>query len=357
MKAWLVVIGTLIVASVASLVVGPVGLDHEHFRWVIVQLRLPRLVLALSAGASLAACGMLMQSLLRNPLASPYTLGLGSASALGAAVGLLFLPDLPPRHGLLWLAALPGLLLAYRFMAYGRIASLLTLLTALAGGYFLWLQGLSEPTGLGALLAAVAVAVILESLDRSGRVPGDGLLLAGVALGLSCGAGVMLLHYLVDQSTSASMLRWTMGSLAVVGSDKAVLMGTIVAASLPLFFLIVPGLNHLLLGEAIAASRGLDVARFRRDILLLTALWTGLVVALVGPLGFVGILAPHGARLLCGEDQRRMGPLALCLGAALLAACDALGRGVLGTMELPVGVVTALLGGPCFLVLLLRRRS
>ncbi|MBM65115.1 MAG: hypothetical protein CMH55_02625 [Myxococcales bacterium] len=356
MKAWVIVLAVLLFASAAALLVGPVSLEHEHAAWVVLQLRLPRLLLALSAGASLAACGMVMQSLLRNPLASPYTLGLGSASALGAALGLLILPVLPSRHGLLWLAVVPGLLLAYRFWSYGRLASSLTLIASLLGSYALWLQGLIEPTGLGALIGACTVALILEALDRSGQVPGDGLLLAGVAMGLSCGAGVMLLHYLVDQSTSASMLRWTMGSLAVVGADKALLMGGVLLASLPLFLVALPGLNHLQLGEAIAASRGVDVSRFRRDLLFFTALWTGLVVALVGPLGFIGILAPHGARLLCGEDQRRTGPLALLLGAALLAACDALGRGLLGNMELPVGVVTALLGGPCFLFLLLRRR-
>ncbi|MAO84270.1 MAG: iron ABC transporter permease [Myxococcales bacterium] len=356
MKAWSTVFILLIIASIAALLVGPVSLEHPRISWVVLQLRLPRLVLALSAGASLAACGMIMQALLRNPLASPYTLGLGSASALGAALGILILPVLPPQHGVLWLAALPGLVLAHRFWTHSRAASSITLLASVFGSYVLWQQGLSEPTGLGALMAAVTIAVLLEALDRSGRVPGDGLLLAGVALGLSCGAGVMLLHYLVDQSTSASMLRWTMGSLAVVGSDKAELMVALLLASLPLFFVAIPGLNHIRLGSSVAASRGIDVTQFRRDLLLLTALWTGLIVALVGPLGFIGILAPHGARLLCGEDQRRAGPLALLLGAALLAGCDALARGFFGSMELPVGVVTALLGGPCFLVLLLQRR-
>jgi len=355
MKTWGPALLALILACIASLGVGPISLGHEHAPWVLMQLRLPRLLLALSAGAGLAACGMIMQSLLRNPLASPYTLGLGSAAALGAALGILFLPILPAGHGALWLALAPGLLLAIRFRNYGRFAVVLTLAASVAGSFLLWRQGLSEPTGFGALVGAFVVAGLLEALDRSGRLPGDALLLAGVALGLSCGAGVMLLHYVVDQSTSASMLRWTMGSLAVVGSDKALLMGSVLAASLPLLFVIIPGLNHLHLGDDVAASRGIDTPRFRRDLLFFSALWTALIVALVGPLGFVGILAPHGARLLCGDDLRQTGPLALLLGAALLAACDALSRALLGTMELPVGVVTALLGGPFFLMLLLHR--
>lgn len=357
MKRWGLSLLFLSLTSAMALLVGPVDLGHEQAGWVLWQLRLPRLILALTAGASLAACGLIMQALLKNSLASPYTLGLGSAAALGAALGLLFLPSLPKEHPLLLTALIPGFLLCWRFFAYRPMAALVAAIASIALAVLLYRQGLDEATGLGALLGACAVSWILEVLDRKGKVPGEGLILAGVAMGLTCGAAVMLVHYLVDQSTSSSMLRWTMGSLSTVGAAKPLLMLACFACGLPLFLAILPALNHLLLGEDIASSRGLEVKGLRRNLLLLASFWTAALVALVGPIGFVGIVAPHAARILTGEDLRQSAPVAMILGAGLLAGCDALSRVIMGSMELPVGVITALLGGPFFLLLLLSNRS
>jgi len=281
---------------------------------VLVQLRLPRLLLAWLAGASLALSGYLLQTLVTNPLADPYLLGTASGASLGAIVAYLFFPAL----------TLGGLYLPP--------------LAALVGG----------------LLATVLVVAIGS---RRGRVLPAPLLLGGVAVGaLAAALGSLITFLKADQGNLQAVVFWAFGSFeraswAVLGYPAAVLM-----ASLGLLIFLQKDLNLLLLGEERAQALGLPVARLRWLLLALVAALTGGVVALCGPVGFVGLVVPHLTRGLLGTAGRANLAFCAVLGGGFLLACDLLARLLYPPAGLPVGLVTALLGVP-FFVSLLRKKS
>ncbi len=306
MKSVAGVIALVVAGGLAELLVGPAGFGWPEDPFIAWQLRFPRLLLAFGAGGGLAACGLLLQVLLRNPLASPYTLGVGSASALGASIVMIALPA--------------------------------------------W------SVGLGAWVGALIATGLVLALRRRAGLDNEALVLCGIAIALCASAGVLLLHYLADRATSAAMLRWTMGGLSSVGLADGLwgIVPTIVGAFWLLW--ITPRLNLLQLGEDWSESRGVSVEPLKMTILIVVALWTGSLVAQAGPISFIGLIAPHMARRSFGFDLRRNAPATLAIGAGLLACCDAAARIALAPAELPVGVLTALLGGPAFLGLLLARR-
>ncbi len=281
---------------------------------VLVQLRLPRLLLAWLAGASLALSGYLLQTLVTNPLADPYLLGTASGASLGAISTYLFFPAL----------TLGGLYLPP--------------LAALAGG----------------LLATVLVVAIGS---RRGRVRPAPLLLGGVAVGaLAAAVGSLITFLKADQGNLQTVVFWAFGSFeraswAVLGLPAAVLAG-----SLGLLVFLQKDLNLLLLGEERAQALGLPVARLRWLLLALVAALTGGVVALCGPVGFVGLVVPHLTRGLLGTAGRLNLAFCAVLGGGFLLACDLLARLLYPPAGLPVGLVTALLGVP-FFVSLLRKKS
>jgi iron complex transport system permease protein len=275
------------------------------------QLRLPRVLLALLGGAALAVSGLGFQTLFRNPLAEPYTLGVSGGAALGAVLALRF-------EG--------GQLLGLSLVALASFAGALSA-TALIVGLALRRQGIETPI----------------------------LLLAGVAVSLSCSAIILFLQFLADATQTFRMVRWMMGGLSVVGYTEVlwllpgVLVG--VAALLALRW----ELNLLLIGEELAASRGVDLARLRLQVLLATSLMIGSLVAVAGPIGFVGLIVPHILRRFVGHDHLYLAPACVLGGGAFLTLCDAAGRTLMAPAELPVGILTALLGGPFFLWLLVLR--
>jgi iron complex transport system permease protein len=277
---------------------------------VFFVARLPRVLLAALAGAGLAICGVVFQALLRNPLASPYTLGVTSGAALGAFIGMRFGPG---------------------------AGSLLLPLCALTG----------------ALLATLAAFLLAM---RGGRMPPMVLLLAGVVLNYSVGAVILLLQYFADATETARMVRWMMGD---VGGVPYTVLALLAAGLLPGGMLLLRqgrALNLLSLGEEEALAQGIPAGRVTLLCLLVAAWITGLLVAVTGPIGFVGIIVPHAVRLVSGADNRIVLPAALLVGATFLILCDTLARTVLSPVELPVGVLTASLGGPFFLALLVRQR-
>jgi iron complex transport system permease protein len=280
---------------------------------IVWQLRLPRVLLALLAGGGLALAGLALQTLFRNPLAEPYTLGIASGAALGAVAALRFEETL----GLSWLP--------------------LVELASFAGA-----------------LAATALVVALAA--EGGRVETPTLLLAGVAVSLSCGALILFLQYLADSTQTFRMVRWMMGGLAVVGYREVLWAAPWVLGGAAVLLALRWDLNLLLTGEELAASRGVDVPRVRLAILLTTSLMLGALVAVAGPIGFVGLMVPHILRRPVGHDHLLLLPACLLGGGAFLALCDLGARTLLAPAELPVGVFTALLGGPFFLWLLLARR-
>jgi iron complex transport system permease protein len=276
------------------------------------QIRLPRILLALLGGAALATSGLGFQTLFRNPLAEPYTLGVSSGAALGAVIALRF-----------------------------------------EGGQFLGLSlvGLASFAGaLGATALIVGLALRRQGIETST------LLLAGVAVSLSCSAIILFLQYLADSTQTFRMVRWMMGGLSVVGYTEVLWLLPFVLGGSAALFALRWELNLLLTGEELAASRGVDLARLRRYVLLATSLMIGALVAVAGPIGFVGLIVPHMLRRFVGHDHLYLVPACILGGGAFLTLCDAAGRTILSPAELPVGILTALLGGPFFLWLLVWRR-
>ena len=284
---------------------------------VVLMLRLPRVLMAALVGASLACSGATMQGLFRNPLVEPGLVGVSAGAALGA-IGMIVL-------GGSVVAALPP-----------------------------WLGSFGTA---GAAFAGGLLATWLVYLFGARRPGVATLLLAGVAINAVAMAGVGLLTYVADEHQLRDLSFWTLGSLG--GTSWARLGAAAPLMLLPLACL--PGqaraLNALLLGEREASLLGFDPSRLRRRLVLLVAMATGAAVAMCGVIGFVGLLMPHVLRLRWGPDHRLLLPASALAGASLMIGADAVARTLVAPTELPVGVITALLGGPFFLWLLMRLRA
>ena len=279
--------------------------------------RLPRVLLGLLAGGGLALAGASFQAILRNPLATPYTLGVSGASALGASLAL-WIPALSARLG-----PLSG--------------------PALAAWAF--------------ALAEVALVDRLARAKGGGGLQGETLLLAGVTLGLVSSAAILGVRYLVSPDLLVEMDRWLMGGLTVGGWSEPAAVLPLLLPSAAVLLLSAREFNHLAFGEETARARGVEPGRVRRRAFLAGSLATASVVSVTGPIGFVGLLVPHAVRLLIGPDHRALLPCSFLAGGALLAWCDTLARTAAAPTEIPVGLFTALLGGPLFLWLLLRGKG
>ncbi len=283
----------------------------------ILSLRLPRVLLATVVGGCLAVVGAVFQTLLRNALATPYTLGVSFAGALGAFVAL----------------SVPALL-----FRVGPVAS---------------------PVLFAFLFAVADVFVLLGIARRRTGMAANELLLAGVTLNFFFGAAILLVRFLTDPLRLRAMDRWMMGGLQVSGWSELIALPVLVLPALGWIAMRHRALDQLSFGEEVAASRGVDVDRVQVGLLLVASLLTAAVVSITGPIGFLGLLAPHGARRLVGASHRLLLPSAFLLGAALLAVADAVARSlsIFGRgAELPVGILTALGGAPLFLLLLRRSR-
>jgi iron complex transport system permease protein len=284
----------------------------ETARTIFFRLRLPRVLLAVLVGASLSAVGAALQALFRNPLAEPFTLGVSGGGALGASVAI----------ALGFGSSLAGIPLVF--------------LTAFGG-------------------AALFVAIVYR-LASSGPVffPGA-LLLAGVVLNLIAGAGVLLIQFVTDYTRALQILRWMVGTLDVVGMDLVWRMALFLLPGILLLLYSTRDLHLIAMDEESAAALGVDVRKVERTVYAASSLVVGVAVAVAGPIGFVGLIVPHAVRLVLGEDLRIVTPCSMLLGAGFLVAADTFARTLLGASELPVGAVTALAGGPLFLLLLARR--
>lgn len=275
------------------------------------KIRMPRALLGWIAGGGLAAAGMVFQAIFRNALATPFTLGVSSGASLGTALAL--------RLGI--------------------------------GGVILGFSGLNLGAIAGALIA-IALVYGLTRLRR--RCTTATMLLAGVAVNFLFASLILLIQYSVDFYDTFRILRWMMGGLQMVGYNAPL---QALAAVLPVavvLFLLSSELNLLTLGEELAVSRGMAVARIRTLLFFLVSLMVGVIVSICGPVGFVGLMCPHICRLLVGADHRRLLPASILFGGAFLVLCDTAARTLFGPTELPVGIFTSLVGGPFFLWLLLK---
>lgn len=328
----LVLLSGLALGGVLSITTGPMALsmyqsllvpfDHvfgwevaqlqDYQRAVIMEMRVPRTLLSILTGALLAQCGVVMQGLFRNPLADPGIIGVSS----GAAVGAVFAITLAPVAWIAW------------------------------------------STPVGAFLAGLATTLVVYSLARTRNGTSVTiLLLAGVALAAFAGAAIGLMSYFASDQDLRSLSLWQMGSLTS-SSDIGRWLGLAALVMTAVQFQRrALALNAMLLGESEARHLGINVERLKLELILMTAVAVGVAVANTGVIGFVGLVVPHIVRMLTGLDHRLLLPLSAVCGALMLLLADTLARVLVPPAEIPVGIITALIGAPFFLGLLIKQRS
>ena len=288
-------------------------------RIVIVNIRLPRMVMGIMVGAALAMSGAIMQGLFRNPLADPGLVGVSAGASLGAITAIVLGGSLP--------AALSA------FFGWHLVPAM-----AFAGG---WLS----------------MMILYRIATQSGRTSIATMLLAGIVLGALTAALSGIVIYMADDNQLRDLTFWGLGSLAGASWAKIAAAGPVIAVALCFAPMLARGLNCLALGEAAAIHSGIRLQRVKNAAILTVAGATGAAVAISGGIGFVGIVVPHLLRLLTGPDHRWLLVNSGLLGASMLLVADIVSRTIVAPAELPIGIVTAVIGGPFFLWILLRNRN
>ncbi|MAQ37988.1 MAG: iron ABC transporter [Thioclava sp.] len=326
-------IALLVIAAALSLGTGAAGVSLPQVlgqwltgeeistrdRVVLLDIRLPRLIMGLMVGAALAVAGAVMQGLFRNPLADPGIIGVGAGAGLGAVAMIVLSGFLP---------------------------------AAIAAFFGTWLVPVAAFGG-----AWTATLLLYRVASRGGQVSIATLLLAGIALAALAGALTGILTYLADDTQLRDLTFWGMGSLAGASDMKLLVGGLLIGPALILTPRLARGLNALALGEATAAHMGHDIERLKHRAVIGVAALAGAAVAMAGGIGFVGIVVPHLLRIAGGPDHKTLLVDAALLGAALLVLADLIARLVVAPAELPIGIVTAILGAPVFLWILIRRQG
>jgi iron complex transport system permease protein len=310
---YIVLTTTLAGACLFALLTGAVHIPLDQMlQSGIIRLRIARILLAVISGAALSVAGVIFQALLRNPLAEPYILGVSSGAGLGAVVSIL---------------------LGLAFAGIWTIP-----LMAFAGG----------------IVTILVVYVLAREAD--GSVPVHTLLLSGVIIGAVMGS---LLRFIISISSTQDLHNetwWLLGSLQVYDWNLLRAVAVVVIACLAVTMAFARDLNVMTLGEEPAVHLGLAVERTKKLFFIIASLMTGATVAACGLIGFVGLIVPHSVRLVVGPDHRRLIPASALAGAIFMVLVDCLARVILSPREIPIGVVTAFLGGPFFLYLLRRRK-
>ena len=281
---------------------------------ILMQVRLPRVLLGFLVGACLASVGVVLQALLRNPLADPYVLGVSSGAALGVTLAVL----LGVGATVVTFSVLP--------------------LCGFAGGL-------------------LSLVVVYRMALSYGRLPIHALLLAGVILNAIFSAMIMFVTSIMEPNRSVGTMTWLMGTLTAPSYPTLTIMACYLLGGLFLLLRQARRLNVLTLGEESARSLGIDTEHVKRVIYVLSALITGSVVSVSGMIGFIGMVIPHAVRFLLGADHRLLLPASACIGGMFLVIVDTLARTLLTPSEIPVGIVTALVGGPFFIYLLAWRKD
>ena len=289
------------------------GQAHEQAYALLWQIRLPRLLLSALVGAALATSGAAIQGLFRNPLADPGLIGISSGAALAVAMAIVL---------------------------FG------------AGVGALGLYGLSVAAFVGGVVSCL---LVLRFAHINGRVSVTHMLLAGIAISALSGAGTGVLTYLSDDQQLRSLTFWTMGSLGGAMWPAVAVGASTILPGVWLLLRRSRDLNILLLGEREAEYLGVNARALKHTVIGATALMVGVATALTGMIGFLGLVVPHLVRLVLGPDHRALLPASALLGAALLALADTIARTVAAPAEMPVGILTSLIGGPFFLWLLSRQ--
>ena len=278
------------------------------------KIRLPRILMAIIGGIALATAGALMQGCLGNPLVSPLTLGVASGAALGAALAIVLgfaIVDIPEL---------------------GIVAN--------------------------AFLFSLLVVFIIIQLGKFRSISAESYILVGIAITFIAGAVVSVMQYFASDAQLSKLAHWSFGSLSRPVIMNVLLIGTVVLVLLPIALYWAWDLNALSVGgDDFAISTGVDPANLRRNILILSALLTSVIIAFTGLIGFVGLAAPHMSRLIVGNDYRILIPCSGIFGAFLMLFADTLGRTLFAPIIIPVGIMLSVIGGPFFMYLLLRNRG
>jgi iron complex transport system permease protein len=328
----LMMMGVLALAILGSLLLdftmGPSGLSLSSLwhtlldpaaadagtRVIVWDIRLPYALMAVVVGFALGLAGAEMQTILNNPLASPFTLGVSSAAAFGAALAIVLgigIPGIPDQ----WFISA------------------------------------------NAFIFALFAALMLDGITRWTRVATSGVVLFGIALVFTYNALVSMMQFIASEDTLQGLVFWTMGSLARASWDKLGILFGVFAVLLPLSMMSSWKLTALRLGEDRAVSFGIDVRRLRLTTLLRISMLSALAVAFVGPIGFIGLVAPHIARMIFGEDHRFYLPASALIGALVLSMASVASKNLVPGVIIPVGIVTSLVGVPFFLSIILRHRG
>jgi iron complex transport system permease protein len=291
---------------------GSPGVSHQ-VGVVIWEIRMPVALMAVVVGAALSAAGAQMQTILNNPLASPFTLGISAAASFGASLALVFGVGLLP-------------------FAIEYVVSI------------------------NALLMAMAAALFIHLMSQRRGVTVETIVLLGITLVFTFNALLALVQFLASEQALAAVVFWTMGSLTRATWPKLAITTLVVAVSLPLFFRRAWALTALRLGEDKAASFGVNVHRLRLETMLIVSVLAAVPVAFVGTIGFVGLVGPHIARMLIGEDQRFFLPASALAGAAMLSLTSVISKSLIPGSIIPIGIITALVGVPFLFSLIMTNR-
>ncbi|WP_420496716.1 FecCD family ABC transporter permease [Vibrio fluvialis] len=330
----MLVLGLIVaISAIYSITVGPMNISFrdslsslllqsddiaKHINLVIHEIRFPRTLLCMLVGAILALCGTVMQGLFRNPLAEPGIIGVSAGASLGAALAIVLLGNL--NFDARWMNAITLPLCAFLG---------------------------------GALTTIVVYRLGTNKFGTSVTI----MLLAGVAISAVSGAGIGYLNYVADDQMLRDLTLWSMGSFAGANWQSITLCGFTLLGLYFYFTRRAMALNALLLGESEARHLGIPIQRLKRALIVLSAVGVGVTVSAAGMIGFVGLVVPHLGRMLVGPDHRNLLPVSALLGALLLTIADMFARVAAAPAELPIGIVTALVGAPFFLYLLFQQKG
>ncbi|MDO3412370.1 iron ABC transporter permease [Saccharibacillus sp. CPCC 101409] len=288
--------------------------DNASFVNIVMQVRMPRVVFALLIGIGLSLCGAVMQAVVQNPLADPYILGISSGASLGATFAIL--------------------------VGFGS-------------GTILSQFGVASAAFIGATVTALGV-LLLSSIG--GRATSVKLVLSGVVVGSMCGSFSSLITYFANDAEGIkSVTFWMMGSLGSASWGKVPVMAGVVLAGSLLFLLQHRILNTMLLGDESAVTLGINLSLYRKLYMAGAALVTGTMVAYAGMIGFVGLIIPHIVRGMFGADHKRLMPASLLLGSLFLIWADILSRTLVHNVELPIGIITSVIGSPVFIYMIIKK--
>ncbi len=297
-------------ADIAGIFGGGAISTGQRIFW---DVRMPRVLLGFITGATLSVCGMTFQAMFRNPLATPFTLGVSGGAALGAVIAIK-LGIATTVMGI----ALPG---AQVFAFIGA---------------------------LGSIVIVYGIARAKKGFTMAT------MLLTGIAMSFFFSASIMFIQYLADFAHSFSIVRWMMGGIAVVGYRQVLQLAAFAIVGVAVIFSSRSELNLILTGDEIATGRGLDVERMRKKLFFAVSIAAGATVAVCGPIGFVGLIIPHIMRLIVGADHFDLAPACILGGGAFLVVCDIVARTIILPAEIPIGIITSMIGGPFFIWLLFR---